>query len=218
MRLFIYLFIYLFISCKVSKDNEKKLVQVPPVENIQTFKWDTVSIKKLPYKYSYDYNNDFLFALTDSLKQKNEINEKSELNFLFSDKTKFKLKEDLYAKEEDGYPYQGKGYFYKRFPNNDKYKVLLFIYSNKEQDYYLPYFELQTIDGNNKTVDKLIVVGGKNYECGWDRSFEIDEDYTITTIDEQSCYDLEEEKEVERVMYTNKYKIDTQGYFKKTKK
>ncbi|MGG6229184.1 hypothetical protein [Tenacibaculum sp. SDUM215027] len=79
----------------------------------------------------------------------------------------------------------------------------------------MPYFELQTIDNNNKTLDKLIVVGGRNYECAWDRSFEIDKDYTITTIDEQSCYDIEEEKEVEKVKYTNRYQIDTHGHFKK---
>ncbi len=210
MLLFIYLPICLFIGCKYPDNN----AQVRPIQEAQKCNWDTVSIKKLPYRYSYDYNDDFLFALIDSLKQKDIINEKSVLNTLFSNKTKFKMSETLYPKEELAYPYQGKAYFYKRLPDHNQCKVLLFIYSNKEQDYYLPYFELQTIDSRDKVVDKLIVVGGRSYECSWDRSFEIDENYTIKIIDKQSCYDLEEEKEVEHMEYVNEYKIDRYGYFK----
>lgn len=215
MRLFIYLFIYLLIGCRVSESNEEKNIQKTILKTSKTFNWDSIPIKNTPYTYSYDYNNDFLFALIDSLRERNEITQNSKLNSLFSNKTKFKTREDLYPKEDAQYPYQGEAYFYKRLPNKDKCKVLLFVYKNKEQDYYLPYFELQTINANNNTVDKLIVVGGKSYECSWDRSFHIDENYIIKIIDEQSCYDIEEEKEIEREEYINEYRIDTYGYFKK---
>ncbi|CAA0238140.1 hypothetical protein NCIMB2158_590006 [Tenacibaculum maritimum] len=114
-----------------------------------------------------------------------------------------------------GYPYQGSAYFYKRLPNKNKCKVLLFVYLNKEQDCYFPYFELQTINTNDRSIDKLIEVGGKAYECGWDRSFNIDENYFIKIIDKQSCYDFEEEKEIEQIEYLNKYEIDSTGYFKR---
>ncbi|MFL0095869.1 hypothetical protein [Tenacibaculum maritimum] len=114
-----------------------------------------------------------------------------------------------------GYPYQGSAYFYKRLPNKNKCKVLLFVYLNKEQDCYLPYFELQTINTNDRSIDKLIEVGGKAYDCGWDRSFNIDGNYFIKIIDKQSCYDFEEEKEIEQIEYLNKYEIDSTGYFKR---
>ena len=216
MRVFIYLFIYLFISCTTNNKNETLLKSKKTVLNL---KIDTIPITKLPYSFKYIYDSISTQSKSiDSFLKKKLINKESKLNNLFSDSTSFSSKETLNIVKYINFPYSGNAYFFKKLPNLNEIKLLLFIYENKNHDYNLPYFELQTFNKENKNIDKLIVAGAREYECSWDRSFSIDKNYLITISNIESCYDIEEEKKIDKKEYLIQYKINKKGLFKIIKK
>ena len=223
MKVFICLFVCLFVCCtapiKKRVNNTQNQAYIKELdstkENNNFVNWDNIPIKKLPYKFSYVY--DSIAEIKQMSHIKNILETETSINSLFSDNTIFKIKDSLFAKN-GAYPYKGKGFFYERLPDKDNNKVILFVYENREQDYNLPYFELQIIDDDNDTKDKLIVVGAITYECGWNRNFIINKDYIVTVNDIEYCYDIENDKEIERREFSNRYKLTKEGMFKIIKK
>ncbi len=168
--------------------------------------WKKVEIENLPIKFkTKNHLRDITF-----LKTKNKINN------IFSNKTEFKIRQDILPKKYF-YPHEGKGYFYKRLPDFNDKKILIFIYENEKQEYYLPFYELQVINKDDKVIDKLIVAGAKEYECAWNREFAIDSNYNITIFDTQSCYDFETEKETDIKEYKNHFYINKRGLIEEKK-
>ncbi|HBK71879.1 MAG TPA: hypothetical protein DDZ39_09540 [Flavobacteriaceae bacterium] len=196
------------IACKEQKKIDNNLTE----ESLLTTDWKTIDIQKLPFEFNYKYDSilDYYYTL-DYFSKRKLINTGSELNQFFSDSTSFFPKEDLMITESKNYPYIGKGYFYKRLPDVNNNKVLVFIYQNIQEEETLPYFEMQTFNKNNKAIDKLIIAGGINFDCSWDRKFSIDEDYTITITDKEACFDMEDEKEIGKRTINTQYQIKEDG-------
>jgi len=195
-------------ACKKQKTTDNNLTK----ETVLITNWETVNIQKLPFEFNYKYDSilDYYYTL-DYFSSKKLIDTSSKLNYYFSDSTSFFPKEDLMIIESKNYPYIGKGYFHKRLPDVNNNKVLVFIYQNTTEEETLPYFELQTFNKNNEAIDKLIIAGGINFDCSWDRKFSIDEDYTITITDKEACFDMEDEKEIGKRIINTQYQIKEDG-------
>jgi len=171
--------------------------------------WNKTKISTLPYKFDYTSINTDKFRNTFDIKK----NENSEINKLFSDQTKFRVKEKIYPID---YIHKGNAYFFKRLPNIGDIKVIIYIYySSDADDYYAPFLELQTVSKKNEIIDKIIIGGIREYECGWDRSVIINKNYNIYLKDYQYCYDIEEDKLVEEKEFRNKFRINSKGNIKK---
>ena len=204
------IFILNLIACKKQRATDKTLPDVTTATN-----WEAVSVQKLPFEFNYKYDSilDYYYTL-DYFSKRKLIDTATKLNHYFSDSTSFLPKENLFITESKNYPYVGKGYFHKRLPDVNKHKVLIFIYQNTQEEETLPYFELQTFNEENLVVDKIIIAGGINYDCSWDRKFSIDESYLITITDKEACYDIEDEKEIGKRLYNTQYQIKEDGSIK----
>jgi len=204
------IFILNLIACKKQIATDKTLPDVTTATN-----WEAVSVQKLPFEFNYKYDSilDYYYTL-DYFSKRKLIDTATKLNHYFSDSTSFLPKENLFITESKNYPYVGKGYFHKRLPDVNKHKVLIFIYQNTQEEETLPYFELQTFNEENLVVDKIIIAGGINYDCSWDRKFSIDESYLITITDKEACYDIEDEKEIGKRLYNTQYQIKEDGSIK----
>jgi hypothetical protein len=207
-RLSLIIFILNLTACKKQSATEKTLPEITT-----TTDWEAVSVQKLPFEFNYKYDSilDYYYTL-DYFSKRKLIDTSSTLNQFFSDSTSFKPKEDLFITESKNYPYVGKGYFHKRLPDVNKHKVLIFIYQNTLEEETLPYFELQTFNEENLIIDKVIIAGGINYDCSWDRKFSIDNNYIITITDIEACYDIEDEKEIGKRTLNTQYQIKEDGY------
>ncbi|MDY7394253.1 hypothetical protein UMM65_03300 [Aureibaculum sp. 2210JD6-5] len=196
-----------FTACKNKKETDTKVEDLISIND-----FDSIAIQKLPYAFAFDKDSilDYHYTL-EAFEQNGKIDKNAKLNTYFSDSTAFLKDEDLMITESKNYPYIGEGYFYTRLPNINDIKVLIFTYHNTEEPETLPYFELQTFNENNKVVDKLILAGGINYDCSWDRQFSIDKDYNIIIIDNESCFDPEDEKQILTKTVQTQYKIGNDG-------
>ncbi|WP_338794244.1 hypothetical protein [Bernardetia sp. MNP-M8] len=143
------------------------------------------------------------------------------LNALFSDSTSFRIADqlnELTPAYEHSYPYIGKAFFLERLPDIHTFKALVFIYTNSNQDYYLPYLELQLLDSSDTITDKLIIVGSRAYECSWRRSCYISKSYTIEITDKELCYDMMNDVTVSENIFKTKYQVSQKGKFVEIKK
>ncbi|WP_198519959.1 hypothetical protein [Olleya sp. Bg11-27] len=170
---------------------------------------DSLSITKLPYSFQYDYENPLIEKMTIEQFFKNRENHIA--NVFFSDSTNLTSNTFQHINYK---PYVGKGVFVKKFPDFKTNKLMLFAYDHSSLNYFLPIFELQMFDENDKIIDKLIVVGGREYECGWNRYFKIEKNFTILIHNSEFCYDIEEDKEIFRNEIDTKYKITLSGFEK----
>ena len=88
------------------------------------------------------------------------------------------------------------GHFYKRLPDVNHNKVLLFVCydrANLDDDYesgILSWFELQTFNSNGTFIDKRIVFARLGYDCQILRTFTYSEDAVISIKDREYCVDL----------------------------
>ena len=142
------------------------------------------------------------------------------LNAIFSDSTSFRITDqlnELTPISEYSYPYKGKAFFLERLPDIHNFKVIVFIYTNTNQDYYLPYLELQLLDSTDTITDKLIIVGSKEYECSWKRSCHIFKSYTIEITDNELCYDIMDNITVSENIFKTKYQVSHKGKFVEVK-
>ncbi len=201
------IFILNLTACKKQIATEKNLPEITTVID-----WKAIPVQKLPFSYYYKYDSilDYYYTL-DYFSKRKLIDTTSELNQYFSDSTSFLPEEDLMIIESKNYPYVGKGYFHKRLPDVNKHKVLVFIYQNTQEEETLPYFELQTFNEDNLVIDKIIIIGGINDDCSWDRQFSIDENYIISITDKEACYDIEDEKEIGKRILNTQYQIKEDG-------
>ncbi|WP_338794242.1 hypothetical protein [Bernardetia sp. MNP-M8] len=138
------------------------------------------------------------------------------LNVIFSDSTSFSIADqlnELTPISEYSYPYKGKAFFLERLPDIHDFKVIVFIYTNTNQDYYLPYLELQLLDSTDTITDKLIIVGSKEYECSWKRSCYISKSYTIEITDKEQCYDMMDNITISEDIFKTKYLVSREGKF-----
>ena len=138
------------------------------------------------------------------------------LNALFSDSTSFREVDqlnELTSTYEHSYPYKGKAFFLERLPDIYNFKVLVFIYTNSNQDYYLPYLELQLLDSTDAITNKLIIVGSRAYECSWRRSCYISKSYAIKITDKELCYDMMNDVTVSENIFKTKYLVSREGKF-----
>lgn len=170
-------------------------------------KLDSITINKLPYEFKYDYDDPTIDKITIDVFLKE--NKDNPINTFFSDSTN--LPSSTF-KEINFIPHRGEGLFLKRFPNVEDNKLLLFVYNHSSLDYFLPIFELQMFDNKDSLVDKLIVAGGLEYECGWDRSFKIEENFNITIHNLEYCYDIENDVEIFSKEIEEQYKITSSGF------
>ncbi len=200
-------FILNLTACKKQTATEETLPEVTTA-----IEWEAVSIQKLPFSFNFKYDSilDYYYTL-DYFSKRKLIDTSSKLNHYFSDSTSFLPKEDLFITESKNYPYLGKGYFHKRLPDINKHKVMVFIYQNTQEEETLPYFELQTFNNENHVIDKIIIAGGINDDCSWDRKFSIDKNYIITITDKEACYDIEDEKEIGKRTLKTQYQIKEDG-------
>jgi len=203
-----------FTACKKQNTTNTKVKDLISIND-----FDSITIHKLPYAFAFDKDSllDYHYTL-EAFETRNKIDKDAKLNTYFSDSTTFLNSEELMIMESKNYPYIGKGFFYQRLPDIDNIKVLIFTYQNTEEAETLPYFEIQTFDENNRIIDKLILAGGINYECSWDRQFYIDQDYKIIIIDNESCFDPEDEKRVLTKTFENTYKVKKDGVIEVIKK
>ncbi|QCX38773.1 hypothetical protein FF125_10125 [Aureibaculum algae] len=199
-----------FAACKKQNKLDPKVKDLISLND-----FDSISVQELPFSFAFDKDSilDYHYTL-ESFERRNLIDKNAKLNTYFSDSTTFLNSENLFITDSENYPYIGEGYFYTRLPNINEIKVLVFTYQNTDEQETLPYFELQTIDENNKVIDKLILAGGINYDCSWDRQFSIDETYTINIIDNESCFDPEDEKQILTKTVKTAYKVDNDGHIK----
>jgi len=201
------LIIIVLTACKKQKNTDNSLKELTTITD-----WKTVDIQQLPFEFSYNYDSiiDYYYTLS-YFSERKLIDNDAYLNQYFSDSTSFLPNENLFITESTNYPYIGKGFFFKRLPDVNKHKVLIFIYQNLQEEETLPYFELQIFNENNDLVDKIIIVGGINYDCSWDRKFNIDTNYKLTVIDKEACYDIEDEKEIGKRIINTQYQIKENG-------
>ncbi len=201
------LIILVLTACKKQKKTDNSLKELTNITD-----WETVDIQQLPFEFSYNYDSiiDYYYTLS-YFSERKLIENDAHLNQYFSDSTSFLPNENLFIIESKNYPYLGKGYFYKRLPDVNKHKVLIFIYQNLQEEETLPYFELQIFNENNDLVDKIIIAGGINYDCSWDRKFNINTNYLLTIIDKEACYDIEDEKEIGKRIINTQYQIKEDG-------
>lgn len=197
----------IFTACKKQKESEAKVENHTSIND-----FDSITVKKLPHAFAFDRDSilDYHYTL-EAFESSNKIDKESKLNTYFSDSTSFFDDERLFITDSKNYPYIGEGYFYARLPDINDIKVLIFTYENVEEPETLPYFEIQTFDSNGDVIDKLILAGGINYDCSWDRQFLIDTTYNITIIDNESCFDREDEKQILTKTIENFYKINNKG-------
>ena len=197
-----------FTACKKQKKLDTKVKDLISIND-----FDSISIQKLPYAFAFDKDSvlDYHYTL-EAFERRNKIDKNAKLNTYFSDSTTFLDNENLFITDSKNYPYIGEGYFYARLQNINDIKVLIFTYQNTEEAETLPYFEIQTVDESHKIIDKLIIAGGINYDCSWDRKYSIDKDYNITIIDNESCFDPEDEKQILTKTMLTKYKIGNDGH------
>lgn len=165
----------------------------------------TVVSETLPYHYSYPENIGDVYTLNDFLKNEN-YKSYPRLDSVFSPGTALTMREKQY-----GHPYTGKARFFKRLPDVQGKKVLLFAYWDQQTDYKLPTIELQTFDEHLKVIDKMIVVDGTNYECSWNRSFTLSKDYALTIKDEDVCWDVENDKKASDKTSVHDYMLGPDG-------
>ncbi len=200
-----------FSACKKQNKTDKKIEDL-----ISTIDFNNIEIQELPYAFAFDKDSilDYYYTL-QAFENSNKIDENATLNSYFSDSTTFFDDENLFITDSKNYPYIGKGYFYTRLPNINAIKVLIFTYQNTEEAETLPYFEIQTFNDNNQVIDKLILAGGINYDCSWDRQFSIDEDYNIIVIDNESCFNPEDEKQILTKTIQSQYKVGNDGQIEK---
>ena len=203
-----------FTACKNKIDTETKDNDLTSLND-----FDSIAIQQLPYSFAFDKDSilDYFYTL-EAFESGNKIIKDSKLNTYFSDSTSFLDTENLFITDSKNYPYVGEGYFFKRLPNINTIKVLVFTYQNTKEAETLPYFEIQTFDENHKVIDKLILAGGINYDCSWDRQFAIDTNYTITIIDNESCFDPENEEQILTKTFENSYKINNEGVIETVEK
>ncbi|RPD90751.1 hypothetical protein EGM88_15485 [Aureibaculum marinum] len=196
-----------FKACKkqVQSDNN-------PKDLISINDFDSIAIQELPFSFAFNKDSimDYHYTL-EAFEKNNKIDKNEKLNTYFSDSTTFLIDENLLITDSKNYPYKGKGYFYLRLPDINNIKVLIFTYQNSEEPETLPYFELQTFDENTNVIDKLILAGGINYDCSWDRQFKIDKDYNIYLTDKESCFNPENEKQILKRTIQTQCKVDENG-------
>ncbi|MET2984639.1 hypothetical protein [Aureibaculum conchae] len=200
-----------FTACKKQNATDTKVKDLISIND-----FDSITVQNLPYAFSFDKDSVFDYHYTlEAFETRNKIDKDAKLNTYFSDSTTFSNDEELMIMESKNYPFIGKGFFYERLPDIDNVKVLIFTYQNTEEAETLPYFEIQTFDENHNVIDKLIVAGGINYDCSWDRQFAIDTTYKITIVDNESCFDPEDEKQVLTKTIQTQYKIRDDGKIEK---
>lgn len=206
----ILLIVVAFIAFTACKKQNNANTKVKDLISINDF--DSIAVQELPYAFVFDKDSilDYHYTL-EAFESSNKIDKNAKLNTYFSDSTTFLNDEELMIMESKNYPFIGEGYFYTRLPDINNLKVLVFTYQNIEEPETLPYFELQTFDENHKVIDKLILAGGINYDCSWDRQFSIDKNYNIIIIDNESCFDPEDEKQVLTKTFKNTYKVENDG-------
>lgn len=208
MTKIIFILLLLF-SCKNNRALPTEKSIYTNLAERKGFTQDSIEISKLPYSFRYNYENPTIEGL--SIEGFFEKNKNNVANGLFSASTN--LPKNTLQKIEFQ-PYRGNGLFVKRFPNFEKNRILLFVYEHSDLNYFLPIFELQILDQKNEVIDKLIVAGGREYECGWDRYFQIQEDFTVSIHNLEYCFDIEDEIEVFRNEDSTKYKITLNGFEK----
>lgn len=203
--------VLVFAACKKQKETVTNVNDRSAVND-----FDSIAIQKLPYSFAFDKDSilDYHYTL-ETFESTSKIDKNAKLNSYFSDSTVFYDNENLFITDSKNYPYKGEAYFYTRLPNINDIKVLIFTYENSEEPETLPYFEIQTFDKNNTIIDKLILAGGINYDCSWDRQYAIDNDYKIIIIDNESCFNPEDEmQELKKTIKTH-YKIGNNGIIEK---
>lgn len=207
----IFIIVLIFIGCKKQNERDTKLKDLISIND-----FDSIAVQQLPYAFIFNKDSvlDYHYTL-EAFENHNRIDKNAKLNTYFSDSTTFLHDENLFITDSKNYPYIGKGYFYTRLPNINDIKVLIFTYQNTEEPETLPYFEIQTFDENNRFIDKLIIAGGINYDCSWDRQYAIDREYKITIIDNESCFNPEDEKQVLRKTIQTEYKVNNEGFIEK---
>ncbi len=197
----------LMINCKDKPNLQHEKIVLPKINF-----WESQPSSSLPFEFKYhpDSIMDFFYTI-ENYKSTGKIAAQNSFNTLFSDATLFRVSDDLMAKDENGYPYKGNAYFFKKLPDFHNHKIMLFTYENSNQEYYLPYMELQTFDKDKLLIDKMIVAGGFAKDCSWNRSFSIDKNFTLTVTDTESCFDTEKEDIVDEKTIVWKYQIQENG-------
>lgn len=174
-----------------SKDDGRKTKT-----NNVSIDWSKIPITEIPCELSV------LTVSEDDIKK----GENNAVNILFEDSTIL-----YHSTYPIGHPNDVKGVFYKRLPDVNQNKILLFIYDST----FVPLttiggkkytMVLQTFTQDNCLIDKIIISDAADGDgCRWERLAKYKEDNIIEILDKNQCTVIDDDMNV-KDRYTEQYK------------
>ena len=205
---FLTLVLFLVSSCILKSKTEEKTAESQAGAKAQSIdktsiNWQVIPYEKLPYEIrikdlaltaSWRYDLEQFYAYCGG-----QYNEHKELNLLFSGSTEITNKPWEYFGIGFGVPSTAPGYFFKRLPDVNNNKVLLFAVINGIENFELgdtsPWLELQIFNNKDELIDKMIVfMSAGEGECPFYRDFLYNSNNTFEIRDRVMCYDTDEDE------------------------
>ena len=189
-----YFFISLLLSFSSYNFQNKTQLELLNINDKTSINWHVIPCGKLPYKILIpdSYQESWLYDLEEFyIYLDGQYDEHKELNLLFNNST------ELNHKPWDYFPANTTaGHFFKRLPDVNNNKILLFAVFDSNINYELGeksvWLELQTFSEKNEIIDKMIVFMTVANECSFGRSFVYNSNNIFELRDRVMCYDTDE--------------------------